>query len=152
MLMFYLIGINAGDLLSLKTEDLYNGRIEYNRMKTHKYYSIKVEPEAMEIIEKYKGKEHLLTFMDGNSNYKDFLKQLNTQLKKIEGFEGISSYWSRFTWATFAAELDIPIETISMALGHKAGYKITNVYIKFNQKKIDEANRKVIDYVNNTKM
>ena len=152
MLMFYLIGINAGDLLSLKPEDLYNGRIEYKRMKTHKYYSIKVESEAMEIIERYKGEEHLLRFMDGNSNYKDFLKQINIQLKKIEGFERISSYWSRFTWATFAAELDIPVETISMALGHKAGYKITNVYIKFNQKKIDEANRKVIDYVNNTKM
>ena len=152
MLMFYLIGINAGDLFMLKKDDLYNGRIEYNRMKTHKYYSIKVEPEAMEIIEKYKGEEYLLRFMDGNINYKDILKQVNTQLKKIEGFEDISTYWSRFTWATFASELDIPIETISMALGHKAGYKITNVYIKFNQKKIDDANRKVINYVNNTKM
>lgn len=162
MLMFYLIGINAGDLLTLKHENLYNGRIEYHRMKTNKYYSIKVEPEAMEIIEKYKGKEHLLSFMDGNKTYKDILKQMNSQLKLIgrverKGLGGkktrnpefpeISSYWSRHTWATIAADLDIPVETISMALGHKAGYKITNVYIKFNHKKIDEANRKVIDHL-----
>ena len=162
MLMFYLIGINAGDLLTLKHENLYNGRIEYHRMKTNKYYSIKVEPEAMEIIERYKGEEYLLSFMDGNKTYKDILKQMNNQLKligKVERkglggkktrepeFPEISSYWSRHTWATIAADLDIPVETISMALGHKAGYKITNVYIKFNHKKIDEANRKVIDHV-----
>lgn len=162
MLMFYLIGINAGDLLTLKPEDFYNGRIEYHRMKTHKYYSIKVEPEAMHIIDKYKGEKYLLNFMDNNKDYKDILKQMNTQLKlmgKVERkglggkksreplFPQISTYWSRHTWATIAADLDIPIETISMALGHKAGYKITNVYIKFNQKKIDEANRKVIDYL-----
>ena len=162
MLMFYLIGINAGDLLTLKHENLYNGRIEYHRMKTNKYYSIKVEPEAMEIIERYKGEEYLLFFMDGNKTYKDILKQMNNQLKligKVERkglggkktrepeFPEISSYWSRHTWATIAADLDIPVETISMALGHKAGYKITNVYIKFNHKKIDEANRKVIDHV-----
>lgn len=162
MLMFYLIGINAGDLLTLKHENLYNGRIEYHRMKTNKYYSIKVEPEAMEIIERYKGEEYLLSFMDGNKTYKDILKQMNNQLKligKVERkglggkktrepeFPEISSYWSRHTWATIAADLDIPVETISMALGHKAGYKITNVYIKFNHKKIDEANKKVIDHV-----
>lgn len=162
MLMFYLIGINAGDLLTLKHENLYNGRIEYHRMKTNKYYSIKVEPEAMEIIERYKGEEYLLSFMDGNKTYKDILKQMNNQLKligKVERkglggkktrepeFPEISSYWSRHTWATIAADLDIPVETISMALGHKAGYKITNVYIKFNHKKIDEANRKVIDHL-----
>ena len=83
MLMFYLIGINAGDLLTLKHENLYNGRIEYHRMKTNKYYSIKVEPEAMEIIERYKGEEYLLSFMDGNKTYKDILKQMNNQLKLI---------------------------------------------------------------------
>lgn len=129
MLMFYLIGINAGDLLTLKHENLYNGRIEYHRMKTNKYYSIKVEPEAMEIIERYKGEEYLLFFMDGNKTYKDILKQMNNQLKligKVERkglggkktrepeFPEISSYWSRHTWATIAADLDIPVETISM--------------------------------------
>lgn len=162
VLMFYLIGINAGDLLTLKPDNYYNGRIEYHRKKTNKYYSIKVEPEAMELINKYKGEEYLLCFMDGNKDYKDILKQFNTQLKLIGSlersgrggkkerkpiFSNISSYWSRHTWATIAADLEIPIETISMALGHKAGYKITNIYIKFNSKKIDEANRKIIDYV-----
>jgi hypothetical protein len=52
----------------------------------------------------------------------------------------------RHTWATLAAELDIPKETISAALGH--GKKtVTDIYIQFDRKKIDEANRKVISHV-----
>lgn len=61
-------------------------------------------------------------------------------------FPDISSYWSRHTWATIAAELDIPKETIAAALGHSIGNPTTSIYIKFNQKKVDEANRRVIDY------
>lgn len=44
-------------------------------------------------------------------------------------------------------ELDIPKDTISEALGHEYGSRITGVYIKYNRDKVDEANRKVIDYI-----
>ena len=66
-------------------------------------------------------------------------------MKPIE--KEITSYWGRYSWATYAADLDIPKDTISEALGHVHGSKITGVYIKFSRDKIDEANRKVIDYV-----
>ena len=59
----------------------------------------------------------------------------------------VTTYWARYSWATYAAELDIPKDTISEALGHKYGSSITGVYIKFSRDKIDVANRKVIDYV-----
>lgn len=161
MLMLYLIGINAVDLFNLK--QIINGRIGYNRAKTNKLYSIKVEPEAMEIIERYKGKDFLLNVLDGYGNHKDFLHRMGIGLKQIgpitrSGLGGkksieplfpeISSYWARHTWATIAAELDIPKETISEALGHEIGSAVTSIYIKFDRKKIDEANRKVIDYLN----
>ena len=43
--------------------------------------------------------------------------------------------------------MKIPKETIAAALGH--GKKdVTDIYISFDQKKIDEANRRVIDYLN----
>lgn len=161
MLMIYLIGINAVDLFNLK--QIVNGRIEYNRAKTSKLYSIKVEPEAMEIIDRYRGKDWLLNVMDEYGNYKDFLHRMGIGLKQIgpvvrKGLGGkkereplfpeISSYWARHTWATVAAELDVPKETISAALGHEIGSEVTSIYIKFDQKKIDAANRKVIDYLN----
>lgn len=165
MLMLYLIGINAVDLFNLK--QIVNGRIEYSRAKTNKLYSIKVEPEAMEIIERYKGKDFLLNVLDGYGNYKDFLHRMGIGLKQIgpvtrSGLGGkktieplfpeISSYWARHTWATIAAELDIPKETISEALGHEIGSAVTSIYIKFDRKKIDGANRKVIDYLNSVRI
>lgn len=165
LLMLYLIGINAVDLFNLK--QLVNGRVEYNRAKTGKLYSIKVEPEAMEIIQRYKGKGYLLNVLDDYSNHKDFLHRMGTGLKQIgpvtrSGLGGkktieplfpeLSSYWARHTWATVAAELDIPKETISAALGHEIGSDVTSIYIKFDRKKIDEANRKVIDYLNSVKV
>lgn len=161
MLMFYLIGINSVDLFEAK--ELNNGRLEYRRSKTNKLYSINVEPEAMEIIERYSGKNHLLDVLDKYNYYKDFLHRMNNGLKRIGEveiagrggkkkitplFPDISSYWARHTWATIAASLDIPKETISAALGHEIGSPITSIYIKFDQNKVDEANRKVIDYVN----
>lgn len=56
-------------------------------------------------------------------------------------------YIFRHSWATLAAELDIPKETISAGLGHEIGSDVTSIYIKFDQKKVDDANRRVIDYV-----
>lgn len=64
MLMFYLIGINAIDLFNLK--QIVDGRIEYKREKTGKLYSIKVEPEAMEILNRYKGNKFLLNTLEAN--------------------------------------------------------------------------------------
>ena len=34
-------------------------------------YDIKVEPEAMEIINKYRGKNYLINVLDRYDNYKD---------------------------------------------------------------------------------
>lgn len=168
MLMFYLIGVNAADLFNAKHSALVNGRFEYKRAKTGKLYSIKVEPEAQAIIEKYKGKDYLLNIMDEYVNYKDFLHRMGIGLKQIGEterkelggkksrnplFPDLSSYWARHTWATVAAELDVPKEVIAHALGHSwANSTTTDIYIRFDMKKVDEANRKVIDFVNNINM
>lgn len=165
MLMFYLIGINGIDLFNIR--EIHDGRIEYKREKTGKLYSIKIEPEAMEIIKRYKGDKYLLNITERNKgNYRNYMAAMGRGLQKLGDFERkglggkkireplfpeITSYWSRHTWATIAASLDIPKETISAALGHEIGSKITSIYIDFDQKKIDEANRKIIDYVNNSR-
>ena len=156
MLDFFLIGINMVDLLNAKT--ITDGRLEFSRAKTKRLYSIKVEPEAQEIIDKYRGKEFLLNVLDGGKNYHDFLQRMNLNLKRIGSveysqngkktitplFPDLSSYWARHTWATIAASLDIPKDVIAHALGHSNG-TVTDIYIDFDQNKVDDANRKVID-------
>lgn len=171
MLTFYLIGINTIDLCNLK--EIRNGRIEYRRAKTKKLYNIKVEPEAANIIERYKGEGQLLNMLDRYKNYKDYAHRLNENLQEIgevkfkekiiKGkkrkvkerkplFPEITTYWARHTWATIAHKIGIPKDTISMALGHEFGCKTTGIYIDFDMEKVDEANRKVIDYLNNYKI
>lgn len=170
-LTFYLIGINIVDLVNLK-EITPEGRIEYYRSKTNRFYSIKVEPEALDIINRYRGKKNLLDMMDRYTNYKDYAKRLNENLQKIgvnglksveiKGktrniktfipmFPNITTYWARHTWATIASKLEIPKETIAAALGH-GGKTVTDIYIDFDRDKIDKANRLVIDYVSSIKL
>lgn len=161
-LMFMLCGINAVDLYNLDRVTSDN-RVEYRRAKTHKLYSIKVEPEAMEIIEKYRGQKKLLNIADRWSSHKDFTKWLNSALKKIgevtRSYRGgkknirpfwpdISSYWMRHSWATIAYnECDVSKDVIAQALGHKSGVEVTEIYLDKDRRKIDSANRKVLDFV-----
>lgn len=158
MLIFYFCGINIVDLSSLK--EIKDGRVEYRRAKTGRLYSIKVEPEAMKIIERYKGDNYLLNILDRYQDYRNYTHRLNKNLKELgdvkvgkqgkktkEGlFPQLSTYWARHTWATIAASLDIPKETIAAALGH-GGDSVTDIYINFDRKKIDQANRKVISAI-----
>lgn len=142
MLSFYLIGINMADMLALPKDCIVNGRLQYKRAKTGKNYSIKIEPEAQAIIDKYPGKNRLLVFAE---RYKNFRYMCNRTLNNLE--TGLTWYWARYSWANYAVDLDIPKDTISEALGHKHGSTITGIYIKYSLDKIDEANRKVIDYL-----
>lgn len=167
MLSFYLIGINISDLLQLK--EMNNGRIVYRRNKTGRIYDIKVEPEALNIIRKYRGKDHLLCILDGSKNeYKDIRKfnsLMNEGLKRIGRkeearnargrkfmklveplFPQIETYTARRTWATIASKLDIPKDVIGKGLGHSEWFSsTTDIYIDFDSPKIDKANRQVLD-------
>ena len=95
MLSFYLIGINIGDLLLLRPTDMVGGRIEFSRQKTKKRYSIKVEPEAQEIINRWRGKKYLLCFMDERADYRSFLKMMNKHLKEFGRVEVDKARWGK---------------------------------------------------------
>ena len=154
ILMLYLRGINVSDLAELTEEDVVGGRIEYRRNKTGQLYSIKVEPEAQEILDRWKGERHLLRCFDRYKEPHDYNRRMREALKKMKRPDGTliekdcSSNWARHTWATMCAELDVPDPTISLGMGHRiAGHRTTAIYIKRDQRKVDEANRKVIDYI-----
>ena len=173
MLQFYLIGINIVDLLNAKKDNVINGRLEYIRRKTHKPFSIKIEPEAQAIIDKHSGKGiYLLDALDHCVHYRSFAHQMNDAIKTIgpEIIEEIpdmdnlfgepiikkticpiipklTTYFTRHTWATLAAELDVSSDVIAQALGHSSVNRTTMIYIKPNPQKVDSANRMIIDYL-----
>lgn len=167
MLSFYLCGINPVDLLRLTKDNVRNNRIVYTRAKTHKLYDIPLPPEAKEIMAQYKGKEHLLEVLDYyGEDYLVFLKKWNKELKRMGPLgihvdvigrkilrmgepilPGITVYSARYTFASVGAELEIPRETIALCLGHSWS-DVTARYISYDIKRIDDAVRKIIDYVN----
>lgn len=147
-LIFFLMGINIKDLSDL--QKIENGRIIYRRAKTGTLYDIKIEPEAMLIIEKYRGKKYLISFFDKEVNYRFFDISMNNMLGNIckeIGIPEVTTYWARHTFATIAYEIGISMDVIADCLGHKNGHRITSIYVRKDQQRIDEANRKVIDYV-----
>ena len=162
MLLVYLRGINITDLITARPSQLREGRLDYIRMKTHKEYSVKIEPEAMAILDKYRGKDWLISPMDRCADPKTYIQHINRALKTIglvyktsDKPKGeaicskLSTYWARHTWATLARELDISADTIGEGLGHRdIHYRVTYLYIRPENKLVDEANRKVIDYIN----
>lgn len=158
-LMFCLIGINSVDLANASQAS--RGRLDYIRAKTHKRYSVKVEPEAQEIIRKYAGKSRLLDVLERCPNYKTYFNRLGKTLRKV-GKTRVSGKKSigkailpevclgaaRTSWATIAqSELDIPRDVIAAALGHHT-IDVTSTYLRTEwTRKVDEANRKVLDWV-----
>lgn len=146
-LSFMLVGINVVDLCSL--DEIYQGRVEYIRAKTHRPYSIKVEPEAREIIDRYAGSDKLLNFCDTYANYRHFYNNLCiglNEIKKQLGLKELTTYWARHSWATIARKLKISKDTIALALGH-GSHTVTDIYIEEDFTEVDDANRKVLDYV-----
>ena len=83
--------------------------------------------------------------------YQLALRSFNQQLLLLGQLLGLgdrlSSYTARHTWATTAYYCEIHPGIISEAMGHSS-IKVTETYLKpFRNKKIDEANNQVIDFV-----
>lgn len=162
MLMTYLRGINGADLFSATKSQVVNGRLEYYRKKTGTFYSVKIEPEAQAIIDKYAGENYLLDVCDTWSNPTDYLRRMDKGLKKIgpmerkgqggkKSYKGIlpdlSSNWARHTYASLGAALTLPINIVSEGMGHKIGSPTTAIYVHYIRQQVDEATRKIIDYI-----
>lgn len=160
LLCFYLIGMNTTDIYHIN--QYQDGRISYNRKKTRgeraddAYISIKVEPEAEQILNKYldESGERVFNFHKRYADERNFLKGVNTGLKQVAkelNSEKVpTSVFFRHTWATIARnKCGLDKDLIGKALNHiEAIGTITDVYIETDWSIIDDANRKVIDYIN----
>lgn len=150
LLIFMLRGINLVDLCHIKAME--GSYIRYRRSKTGALLEVKVEPEALAIIRRLRGKGQLLYMLDNVKDYRQYTARLNANLQKIAsmipGMPPITSYWARHTWASIAYnKCDISKDVISQALGHSHGSKVTEIYLDRDNRIVHKANRKVIKYV-----
>ncbi|MBR5982338.1 MAG: site-specific integrase, partial [Bacteroidales bacterium] len=92
-LSFFLIGINFKDMLNLQWKDVYRDRITYRRLKTGRDITVRIEPEAYEIINRHKGEKRILNILEQKEKtakserksqlHTDITKTCNKHLKKI---------------------------------------------------------------------
>jgi integrase len=158
MLSFYLAGMNTVDMYYL--ENYCDGRITYNREKTKgkrqdkAFISIKVEPEAEEIIKRYRGNEKVFNFSETYYIAHELNKHVNYALKRIGKMDeikipGLTFYSARHSFATIARnDCGISKYDIHEALNHSdPSMRVTDIYIKKDWSMIDNVVRRVLDKI-----
>ena len=126
-----------------------------------------VPRSAMFLLRKYMSREeqspYLFPILHSDEGspmaYREYqlaLRNFNYQLELVGKLLGLkdrlSSYTARHTWATTAYYCEIHPGIISEAMGHSS-ITVTETYLKpFRSKKIDEANKQVLDFVKRSVM
>ena len=163
--------MNSVDLYNC--DELKDNMIKYFRTKTatrrddKAEIHVEVNPFIKNLIEKYEDKtkqkvfrfsrmyaDHLNFNSAINKGLKEIEKDINTELKQMGKdivIDDLEFYAARHSWATIARnDLEIDKYIVHEALNHVDGkMKITDIYIEKDFNMINEANRKVIDYVFN---
>ena len=160
MLSFYLRGINFTDMAYLKRSNIVNNRIQYTRRKTKKLYSVRLFTPAKKIIDTMhrKDSDYLLPILpndigedslDAKRIIKQWIKTTNKYLNRLslelQSEVNITTYSSRYSFASIAKHLGYSNELIAEALGHEYGNKTTNIYLDaFDANKIDAMHEHII--------
>ena len=150
MFSFYTRGMAFVDMAYLKKKDLQNGVLVYRRQKTGQQLFIKWEKPMQEIVGKYDTSATPYRDMDTDARkqYKNAAHLVNDKLKKIGRQLGLAipltSYVARHAWASIAKSKNIPISTISEAMGHDSE-NTTRIYLaSLDTSVVDKANSLIL--------
>ncbi len=152
MFSFYTQGMSFIDIALLKVKNLHNSRLQYRRAKSKSLLTVKLIPQAIEIINKYIDKSNpenyifpIIQHEDRSYiEYKNAMRLINKKLKKIGLLVNTSipltTYVARHSWATIAKRSGISTAIISEGMGHETE-KVTQVYLdSFENDVVDKAN------------
>ena len=162
-LSFVLGGLSFCDLVALTEENVAGDRLEFRRQKTGQFVSVRIQPEARELLAKWAGESHLVCVAEKYKDIHGFLRRMALHLRRV-GLRydrrekrwtgaavapGVSQYWARYSLATLGAELGYGEDVVGALLGHHANRSVTSIYIRANRnKQVDELMRSVLDTIN----
>ena len=154
-------GISFVDIANLTPTNIIDGRLVYNRQKTHGAIHIPLSKQAVSIIAKYEEyctyagylfpildqRRHTTPLQKKNRIHK-VCRQVNLTLKKIANELGIkmpvTTYVARHSFATVLKKSGVNIGIISEALGHQS-LTTTQIYLdSFENSQIDEAMKNLL--------
>ena len=155
MFAFYTRGMSFVDIAFLKKSDISNGVLTYFRRKTSQQIQVKLEPQTRDIMARLgeSPSSYLLPLIcneteDAEFQYKKAYNRVNRNLKAIGEMLNLESkltlYVARHAWASIAHHNNIPLSTISKAMGHDSE-ATTLIYLSsIDSSVVDKANRKII--------
>lgn len=158
MFSFYTRGMSFVDIAFLKKTDVRNGVITYFRRKTRQRIQVKIESQTLQLMEKMGESKSgfLLPIItddgDTNSQYENAYHRINRNLKEIGKMLGLdiklTMYVARHAWASIAHNNNVPVSTISKAMGHNSE-ATTMIYLSsLDMSVVDKANRKIMTLMN----
>jgi site-specific recombinase XerD len=158
---YYCGGISLVDVANLTPDNIIDGRLIYERQKTHGMINLVMLDEAKAIIEKYATYQnragYLFPILDNRVHITPMQKfnrvrklcfQLNKELHKIAAKlkikEDVTTYVARHSFATVLKKSGVNIGIISQALGHQ-DIKTTQIYLsKFDDDQVDSAMKNLL--------
>lgn len=154
-------GISFVDIANLTLRNIVEGRLIYQRQKTHGNINLLLSDEALKIIQKYNkycqqagylfpilhNQRHITPMQKSNRIHK-ICHQVNTELRTFDTELGITAevttYVARHSFATILKKSGVNIGIISQALGHQ-DIKTTQIYLsKFDNEQVDEAMKNLL--------
>ena len=146
--------MNTADMFEANRMDgnvlIYERKKTRTRRNDRAEMKVRVEPEIISIMERYKGSISLFSFRERLSDSKNFNSLVNRELKKIGveiGIPELNFYYARHSMASICAnKLGIDIARVDEMLNHSdPKLALARVYIEKDFKPLWEANRKLID-------
>ena len=154
-------GISLVDIANLTPLNIIDGRLIYQRQKTHGSINLLLSDKAMQIIAKYHRYQRIanyffpilhcrrhITPMQKHNRVRKMCREINRELKALAEELGITAnittYVARHTFATILKKSGVNIGIISQALGHQ-DIKTTQIYLsKFDNEQVDEAMKNLL--------
>ena len=154
-------GISLVDMANLTPDNIIEGRLIYQRQKTHGSINLQLSDRAMQIISKYSDyqkkayyffpilhcKRHI-TPMQKHNRVRKYCLHINKELrqlaKELKITANVTTYVARHSFATILKKSGVNIGIISQALGHQ-DIKTTQIYLsKFDNEQVDEAMKNLL--------
>ncbi|MFY0632099.1 MAG: site-specific integrase [Flavobacteriaceae bacterium] len=160
---FYLAGMRVGDVLKIRWNDIYDGRLHYRMNKNDKLLSLKLPEKILPILEVYKeGKRDKDDFIFPElkkanlKNSKDVMAKTKTANKKFNKYLGIitekakvdkklTMHIARHTFGNISGD-KIPIQTLQKLYRHSSITTTINYQANFIHKDFDEALDSVVNF------
>lgn len=154
-------GVSLVDMANLTPENIIEGRLIYQRQKTHGSINLQLSDRALKIISKYSDyqkkayyffpilhcKRHI-TPMQKHNRVRKYCLYINHEVKilakELNITANVTTYVARHSFATILKKSGVNIGIISQALGHQ-DIKTTQIYLsKFDNEQVDEAMKNLL--------